>query len=57
MEPLYKIDTILEMLTKQPFADFYCDEGEFGLWITGYSETLDRDDITEKLRKLLEHKI
>lgn len=49
----WTVEEILEMLTRQPFADFYADDGPFGRWLMGDENAPTKEQVIERLEKLL----
>lgn len=49
----YDLDTIFNLLTKQAFADFYNEGGEFDAWIRGEEDAPSEAETKAKLEKML----
>lgn len=49
----WTVEQILEMLTRQPFADFYADDGPFGRWLMGDENPPTKEQVINQLEKLL----
>lgn len=50
---MYDTATILEMISRQDFADFYGQDGPFERYISGDEKAPDKDEILAMLEKML----